>query len=310
MITAVLLATYNGEKFLKPQIESLLNQTYNNFTIYISDDFSTDSTNEIIKEYIEKFPSKIIKLHNTKRFGNARDNFFSLVSRVEADCYLFCDQDDVWNPDKIEILITEYQKHQEDIPTVIHSDLSVVDKELNPINSSLFEIMHLDKNPSWKNLLVQNNATGCAMLINKALADLYKNNNQIINTDNIIMHDYFFVLSASLFGNVYYIDKSLLQYRQHENNSVGAKNTKSFSYILFKLRELKNGRNLVRKTEIQTGEILKIFTDEMKSSNLYKIINNYHQLQKYPKLYRIYFIIKNHLQKNTFSRIVYQLLLS
>lgn len=306
MKTAILLATYNGEQFLKSQIDSLLNQTYKDFVIYISDDQSTDSTNNIIMEYVEKYPTKIKNLHTPTRFGNARDNFFNLISRVEADCYLFCDQDDVWNPDKIEKLVEEYQKHPDNIPTVIHSDLTVVDKDLNILNSSLFEIMHLDKNPSWKKLLVQNNATGCTMLINKALADLYKKNSHKIIKNNIIMHDYFFVLAASLFGKVYFIDEPMLKYRQHGNNSVGAKNVNSFSYKLYKIKELKIGRNLVKETENQAGEILKLFPEEMKNSQMYKIINKYHHLSKYPKLYRWYFLIKNGLLKNSFSRIVYQ----
>lgn len=309
MKTAILLATHNGEKFLRAQIESLLNQTYTDFTIYISDDYSTDNTKSIINDYITAYPQKIKNISNNQKFGTARDNFLNLVTKVEADCYLFCDQDDIWNPDKIETLIQEYQTHPDNIPTLIHSDLTVVNKDLEITNSSFFEIMHLDKNLSWKQLLVQNNTTGCAMLINKALADLYKKNTHKLINENIIMHDYFFALAASLFGNVYFIDKPLIQYRQHQNNSVGAKNTKSFSYILFKLKEIKKGRNLVKETEIQAGEILKIFPEEMQSSSMYKIINTYHKLSQYPKIYRWYFLFKNHLLKNTFTRIVYQLLL-
>ena len=308
MTIAVLLATYNGEQFLSAQLESLLRQTYTDFTIYVSDDFSTDSTNEIIKEYSEKYPTKIINLPNKYRFGNARDNFLSLINRVDADCYLFCDQDDVWNSEKMEILCNEYQKHPKDIPTLIYSDLTVVDKNLCIINSSFISMMNLSKDTTWKKLLIQNSITGCTLLINKPLADLYKSNINTIINENIIMHDHFFALLASIFGKIYFIDRPLIKYRQHETNSVGAKNVKAFSYIIQKIKKIQDGKNLIKQTEVQAGELLKTFPETMKNNIIYSTIESYYHLTSKPKLYKCIFLIKNNLLKNSFGRIIFQFL--
>lgn len=308
MKIALLLATYNGEKYLSQQLESLLNQTYKDFVIYISDDCSKDNTIKILNEYLAKNPGKIILLQNQEPFGNARDNFLNLIKNVDADCYLFCDQDDFWLPNKVEKLITIYNEHKSDIlPILVHSDLRVVDEKLQELESSLFKSMDLMKTTNWKNLIVQNNVTGCTMLINRVLADYYKNNYSIINNENILMHDYFFAEIAALCGETYFIDDSLILYRQHGNNSVGAKNVKSFSYFRMKLSQIRNNKNLVKKTESQAGEVLKVIQKMgIKDNEKITLLKKYSDLGKHNKVYRIMFLIKHKMLKNGFFRLIYQ----
>ena len=130
--TAILLATYNGEKFLREQLDSLLQQTYSDWTLYIHDDGSTDSTKEIIKEYEQKYEN-ITMLRYPSQKG-AKNNFMSLLERVEANYYLFCDQDDVWRKDKVEKEMARMMVLEKDFPgkpVLVFSDLYVVDINLN-----------------------------------------------------------------------------------------------------------------------------------------------------------------------------------
>ncbi len=109
MIT-VLLAAWNGERYLKEQMESLLGQTNQEFTILISDDGSSDRTPQIISEYENRFPDRIKSLKNLKPSGSARDNFFRLLKSASDEYLMFCDQDDIWLPDKVEVTLREMKK--------------------------------------------------------------------------------------------------------------------------------------------------------------------------------------------------------
>lgn len=310
MKTVVLLATFNGEPYLSAQLDSLLNQTYSHFEIFISDDCSTDGTQKIIDEYVQKYPERIHDIHNSQRFGCAQNNFFNLVENVTADFYFFCDQDDVWCADKIQKVLKLYQSlENQNQPILIHTDLKVTDKNLNVLNDSFFEQMQLKKNiTSWKGFVVQNYVTGCAMAINNSLADIYRIHKASINKDNILMHDYFFALLAVFLGKILFIDDSEILYRQHGNNSVGAKNVKSFSYAINKLKtnglknkEIVSGRN-------QLGEILKILKAENFDHEVVFILEEYCNLVKKNKFARIRFIKTNGFCKIGLKRKIYQFL--
>ena len=101
MSIAVLMATYNGETYLEAQIESLLKQTYRDFIVYAHDDGSKDKTMQVLEKYVEQYPDKF-RLLRYAALKSAKKNFFSLLKKVEADYYMFCDQDDIWLPEKIE----------------------------------------------------------------------------------------------------------------------------------------------------------------------------------------------------------------
>ena len=134
----ILLATYNGEKYLKEQIESILNQTYSNIRLIISDDCSTDKTKEIIKEYEEK-DDRIISYSHEKNLGYVK-NFEFLLSKVENEIYMLSDQDDVWLPIKVE---HTYDKLKETDADLEFTDLEVVNEKLETINQSFNDFMLL-----------------------------------------------------------------------------------------------------------------------------------------------------------------------
>ena len=134
----ILLATYNGEKYLKEQIDSLLNQTYNNIQIIISDDCSTDKTREILKQYEKNENIKIF--YQEENLGYVK-NFEFLLKQVENNLYMLCDQDDVWKKQKIEKTVEKLQKENLDL---VFGDLEVVDEKLTTIHKSYNKYMHME----------------------------------------------------------------------------------------------------------------------------------------------------------------------
>ena len=138
---AILMATYNGEKYLREQIDSLLNQTCQDWHLYVHDDGSKDGTVNIVKSYAERYPDKVTLLDYPPQGGACR-NFLSLLEKAEARYYMFCDQDDVWLPEKIALSLEE-MKRQEALhlqkPVVIHTDLHIVDDKLTVIGKADFD---------------------------------------------------------------------------------------------------------------------------------------------------------------------------
>jgi len=221
----VILAAYNGEKFIREQIDSIIENFSNlesnayEFKIIISDDSSCDRTSEIINQY-SIADQRVILLDSEKK-GGVRENFKHLIMNTDADYVFFSDQDDFWLPNKIELFLTRFSEIEKNFngPIMVHSDLSVVNEELFPINNSMFEYQKINKKPTFPELLVSNSVTGCVMACNKHLIDIAKKS----SIDESIMHDWYLALIASAFGIIDFIDCPLILYRQHSANQVGAK---------------------------------------------------------------------------------------
>ena len=238
----ILLATYNGEKYINEMVDSILNQDYEDWALVLSDDGSTDKTPEILDEYAAKFPNKITHYCSGQRFGNAQKHFMHLLNtHRDAPYIMFCDQDDRWHSDKVSKTLEKMQEIEEtDTPCLVHTDLVVVDGELNKISDSFCKLSKLDGNRLALNqLLVQNVVTGCTMMINKRLADL---SCEKPLPEEALMHDGWIALICSVFGKSAFLDESTIDYRQHGNNSVGAKNVASLPYLIerFKSKAMKN----------------------------------------------------------------------
>jgi glycosyltransferase involved in cell wall biosynthesis len=147
MIT-ILMASYNGERYIGEQIESILNQTETNWKLVIQDDCSSDATYQIACRYAAKYPEKIAVFRRAENSGSAANNFFSMLTYADGDYVMFCDDDDVWLPNKIEksmeMMRKEEQKNGIDKPVLVHSDLVVVDENLNILSRSMFQLQNLD----------------------------------------------------------------------------------------------------------------------------------------------------------------------
>lgn len=233
----VLLAAYNGESYIRPMIDSVLAQDHTDLRLIVSDDNSTDGTPSILAEYAAAYPDKITHYRSGKRFGNAQKHFMHLLEQFhDAPYIMFCDQDDVWHPNKISKTLALMKTIETDsaTPSMVHTDLRVVDGELREIAPSFCAHSAIDGHRlSLNQLLVQNVVTGCTMMINRRLAKMVCKR---YDSEGMLMHDWWIALLASACGKVAFLNEATIDYRQHDKNSVGAKNVYSPAYLLKRLR--------------------------------------------------------------------------
>lgn len=301
MVT-VLLAVYNGEKYLRQQIESVLNQTVTDVKILIRDDGSVDASCELINEYCDKYPQKISKIEGLPT-GSAKQNFAELLKNCDSDYIMFCDQDDVWLPDKVERTLEAIKANDNDgkTPVLVHTDLKVVDNSLNIISSSFFEFQRLyQDNITLSKLLVQNYVTGCTVMINRALAQMC---GEI--PKECIMHDWWLALVAQLFGKIVCLKQPTMLYRQHSDNQVGAKASYGIALIKRKLKTINEVKKNYNATYLQADLLLKHYADSMNEEQL-KILQIYKKMSSMKKLNKIKTMQKYGFKKCTLLRVIGQ----
>ncbi len=215
---AILMSTYNGEKYLGEQIESIENQTYKNITLIIRDDESTDSTLNIVKEKKNKYSN--IFLERGKNLGPAK-SFISILKSSDKygdfDYYAFADQDDFWLKDKILMAVKKLDDLNNNEPNLYFSDTILVDKKLKKLNN--IRKIKIEKITPL-NAMIENIATGCTIVFNKKLKE-YLEQVEINDMFDGFMHDDLAYKLASLTGNIIYDENSYIYYRQHENNVIG-----------------------------------------------------------------------------------------
>ena len=300
MIT-ILMATYNGEKYLAEQIESILNQTEADWQLIIQDDCSSDSTSSIANHYANTHPNKIKFFQNQKRSGSAKANFFSMLQYSHSDYMMTCDQDDIWLPEKIQLTMDKMKQLEmvlgPDKPILVHTDLQVVDESLNCIAKSMFQHQNLNSSrDKFNNILVQNIVTGCTMMVNRALLNITKGSPQ-----QAIMHDWWLALIASAFGGIGFVCTPTVLYRQHESNEVGAKNARSLSYNLKRLQNKVQSQEVLQSTYLQAKEFIACYHQQLDDSNL-KFATTYAALPMQSKIYRLHALFYYHFWKNGLAR--------
>ena len=208
----VLLSTYNGAQHLSAQLDSLLAQRDVNLLIEVRDDGSTDATLGIVGRYAASHPA--IRYRYGRRLGAAA-SFFDLLQQAEEACsyFAFCDQDDVWYPDKIAGAV-ERLEAVGDVPALYCSRLEYVDADLNRIGCS-----RLPRRPlCFENALAENVAVGCTLVMNRAARAIVLES----LAEACIMHDWWCYLVIAAFGVVVYDERATLKYRLHEGNQIGA----------------------------------------------------------------------------------------
>lgn len=299
MTVDILLASYNGEKYIEEQIESILNQTYSNFTLHISDDKSTDKTRKILEKYSKK--DKRIVLHLQDKNQGYLKNFEYLLTVATSDYIMLCDQDDVWLENKVEVSLN---KLIEDKLDLVVCNMLVVDEELSTINDSYFNFINLNMNKdlTFKDYLLRNPAAGCAMAFTKILLK------KILPFPDLkhpyYIHDWYIYMIGQAYGKVGFINESLSKYRQHSTNSVGMnrKTKKDFNFFR-QAREINiNYRisfcnELLKKVDSKSKKEVKAFISYMESLKESKAINfKFNKYFEYSKLLGIkpkikYFIL-------------------
>ena len=288
----VLLAAYNGEAWLPEQLDSLLCQTERNFTVLYQDDGSSDGTAELLARRSGEDPRLRAGREQGCRLG-ARGNFLSLIRQTRADRVLLCDQDDVWEPRKIarlqEAMDSAERRYGPRTPLVVHSDCRVIDGTGQELFPSFFR--HQGWDPAaveLPRLLVQNNVTGCTLMMNRPLTDLVA---AFAEADRIFMHDWFIALTAAAFGRVVFLDEPLIRYRQHAGNAVGASGAGQVSRGLKAVARWKEGRNRIRLTYSHTRAFLALYGDRLPASAR-KTAEDYLATEALPKPARLLAIKK------------------
>jgi glycosyltransferase involved in cell wall biosynthesis len=273
MIT-ILLAACNGEKYIAEQIESILDQTYGNWTLVVQDDCSEDKTCEIVEKYAGRYADRIILKKRNTPSGSAKNNFFSMLKYAGSGYIMTCDQDDAWLPDKIEVTIDKMREIEAEAgyerPILVHSDLKVTDEKLNVIADSLFKFQKIDsRRNKLNNLLVQNIVTGCTMMANRALAERVQS-----VPEQAIIHDWWFALVASAFGHIGYVDRPTVLYRQHAGNEIGAKDVNSMFYKIKRILAFRQAMSSLTATYAQAESFLRAYEDQLEEKQK-KIIRAY-----------------------------------
>lgn len=250
---AVLLSTYNGEKYIEDFLSGLRVQEWKEITLVVRDDGSSDNTLQIIRKACDFFKVKV--LPSDGNLGSAK-SFFSLLNEAgdDFDYYAFADQDDYWLPDKISRAVKTIETVSQDNPALYCSGVEYVDEHLNHL-----KWYTVPNKIGFGNALVENVATGCTIVLNKTARQLILSK----LPDNCLMHDWWFYLVISCFGTILWDDYSGIKYRQHQNNTVGAATT-FFGDMQRRLRRFfKKDKNGLFSLSAQAATFYKLFSHEL-----------------------------------------------
>jgi len=244
----ILLATYNGARYLHEQLESIAKQTHSAWTLTVSDDGSTDDTLEIVQRFAIQVTQPVSVLRGPRK-NSATANFCHLVSQAPEnnfqDLYAFCDQDDVWYAKKLEKAVSWHAQHPSQSIRLYCGRTQYVNKQLAPIGLS----PSIKRPPSFGNALVQNIASGNTMVFNHAVLMAQKK----IQPEHSVWHDWTtYIVTTALGGLVWFDFEPCLHYRQHAGNVIGSND--GFKTHITDLKPLFKGR-FKQWSEVNTGAL-------------------------------------------------------
>lgn len=360
MIT-VLVAAYNGEAYIREQMDSILAQSQGGIHIVVSDDCSTDSTPEILDCYQRQHPGRVTVIRRSRPSGGAAAHFLGLLSALagmdpasmdlegidtearrrapgeaaaagreigsedsdgfgnavkaglpvaaaQAGYFMLSDQDDVWLPQKAEKLLMCMQELEAGLkpgtPALVHSDLAVVDENLRVLAHSFFKYQKISpQRTALPQLLVQNNVTGGAVMINRAMVELLAKLPRIC-----LMHDAWLALLASCFGAIGWVDEPLYLYRQHRSNTLGAEKGDNLKGVRDRLEDGSGASENYRKMFGQARCLLELFPERLTGEQK-EILNAFVRIPELGRIQKIRTIIKYGFTKNTWLRTLGQMLM-
>ncbi len=274
----ILLSTYNGAAFLEELLQSLYAQTFTDWHLLIRDDGSEDNTPQLLENYREKDRNRITFITDGDKQLGPKRSFEKLLQQSEADYILFCDQDDVWLPNKIVHTLKKMQELESKnphTPALVFSDLTVTDNNLQIVHPSLWKFTKVNPeniNNIYK-LIINNPVVGCTVMINKKLKE-----QALPFPAGVIMHDLWLAITAAANGEIVYLNEPAVLYRIHSNNTIGASRTDKKYY----LKRLKN----LHLTMLQNRNAIKMLRFQDKNFNIGKFMY-YKILVTFNKLFRI-----------------------
>lgn len=270
----ILLPVFNGEHFLAEQLDSIFAQNHDNILLVCRDDASSDTSAAILAHYLTAHSDNMWLLEDGLGNLGASGSFSLLMqwalkymdSCLQEVYVALADQDDIWHPDKLSCtlqMMTAAESGQ--VPLLVHSDLNVVDKHGQLMSPSLMAYQGLDPaRTGFPSQLVSNTVTGCTVLMNQAL--LHK---ALPVPADAVMHDWWLSLVASCFGQLLFIDRSLVEYRQHDRNTLGARAhspaTSGLRMLarLLQFRQLPEAQRLLEKAAAQAAAFQTRYAHEL-----------------------------------------------
>ncbi|MBR3772686.1 MAG: glycosyltransferase family 2 protein [Clostridium sp.] len=260
-IIDIVMSTYNGEHYLKEQIESILKNSWTSWRLWICDDGSKDHTEAVARAYAHTYPDKIFWKPNESNKGSAI-SFLDGARKVSGEYVMFCDQDDYWLPNKIENTLAcmkaAEEKYGKATPLTVFTDARVVDEELKLLKESFHKSNQLDTTKlDLTHMLMENKMMGCTMMLNRALVERLHR-----FPKKVRMHDWWIGLIAASLGKIVYLDEQTMLYRQHRNNVVGSKGF-SLQMILDKVASWKKQKQALLDTQKQAEKLYRLFEEEL-----------------------------------------------
>lgn len=256
----IVMASYNGEKYIKEQLDSIFLGNGQDFLLHVYDDGSTDNTGKILREYKKEYPNRLI-LHFNRENKGAFRNFMEGFMNTKSDYVMFADQDDVWLPGKL-MRTLKYMKYCEkkrgsDCPVTVFTDAIVTDADLCKTAPSFQTLSkYRTDRRSLSGLLMENKLMGCTMMMNKRVREyIWK------LPEKARMHDWWIGLVTAAFGYIGYLDEPSLLYRQHGDNGVGSKDY--MGYLVDRFLSPVKQKEALRDTVRQAQEFLLIYGDKL-----------------------------------------------
>ena len=220
----VLMSTYNGEKYLAEQLDSIFKQTHSNLMVWVRDDCSVDGTFQMIERYSSVCQDRLKVLSSDDGNLGCAKSFMSLLNSSTADYVMFADQDDIWLPNKIELALQELQKIESEkgaeFPVLVFGDLMAVDQDLTILHKSFWASQKNDVSivSDWRKVFARNVVTGCTIMLNRAAVSA-----SLPFPEIDILHDQWVALNVAKKGTIMPISEPTILYRQHSDNVEGAK---------------------------------------------------------------------------------------
>lgn len=283
-MVSVLLATYNGTEYLPAQLTSLEAQCLPDFRILWQDDGSSDDTPALLSPMGQRYvPGAQQGLHL-----GAAGNFISLMKQDDAEYTALCDQDDVWRSDRLARGLKALQDAEArfgtDTPLLVHSDARIIDAGGACLHDSLFRHQGWNGSAaSLQQLIVQNNVTGCTVLMNAALRNLVCAH---VRPEKLYMHDWFIAMTAAAFGKILFLPEPLVDYRQHGSNAMGASRSGLIARAAAALKEPGRARARIRLTYDHARMFRDSFGDALPEQAA-RILGDYLATRDIPHLRRI-----------------------
>lgn len=271
----ILMATYNGERFLDLQIFSLINQTYSDWNLYIHDDGSTDNTVSVIKKWSEHDKRIHLVDDGIKHLGPG-NNFFHLIPYAKSEYVCFCDQDDFWFEYKLSEYVDFMKGHESSRPFCAIFSAYIWSREC------ISPFLH-EQATSLNRVLFTGGTQGCSIVFNNALAQKTVR----LSDKNIFLHDYVVVLLAVLYGEVQYVQKKLMLYRQHDANVTAHMPKSKIEKIVRGIKENSNSTFLYPKMHEDIEVVFKAFKSEISDKDK-RLFERYLSLPAYSKFKRFW----------------------